>query len=98
MAALHVVGENLEAGHRIRLRIVAQQEIADRLIGVGEMRVRFDPDQAPESAAGAIVEVPWGPHRGARVVLAPGDVLLTAAPHPTTSFSVRVPRLRATTA
>ncbi len=23
----------------------------------------------------AIVEVPWGPHRGARVVLAPGDVL-----------------------
>jgi hypothetical protein len=56
VAALHVVGQNLEARHRICLRIIAQQEIPDRLVGIGEMGVRFDPDEAAESVSGAIVQ------------------------------------------
>jgi len=48
--------ENFKAGHRVRFRIVAQEKIADLLIGVGEMGVRLDPDKTAERGAGAIVE------------------------------------------
>ena len=53
---LHVVGQDFEAGHRVRFGIVAQEKIAHFLIGVGEMGVRLDPDQSAEGGAGAIVE------------------------------------------
>jgi hypothetical protein len=44
MTALDVVGQDLEARHRVCLRVVAQQEVAHFLVGVGEMGVRLDPD------------------------------------------------------
>ncbi len=56
MSAADVVGENFEAGHGVGLGFVAQEKIANFLIGVGEMRVRLDADQAAENRAGAIVE------------------------------------------
>jgi len=56
VSATDVVGENFKAGHRVRFGIVAQEKIADLLIGVGEMGVRLDPDKTAEGGAGAIVE------------------------------------------
>src|SRR5205823_12206156 len=56
VGATHVVSENFKAGHRVRFRIVAQEKIADLLIGVGEMGVRLDPDKTAEGGAGAGVE------------------------------------------
>src|SRR5207248_4248933 len=50
------VGENLQAGHRVRFGVVAQQKIADRLICVGEMRMRLNPDEAAESTARLVSE------------------------------------------
>src|SRR6266446_2908304 len=56
VGATDVVGENFEAGHRVRFGVVAQEKVAHLLIGVGEMRVRLDPDEAAKGAAGATVE------------------------------------------
>ena len=56
VGASHVVGQNFEAGHRVRFGVVAQEKIAHFLVGIGEMRVRLDPDEAAEGAAGPIVE------------------------------------------
>ena len=56
VTAFHVVGQNFETGHRVRFGVVAQEEIAHLLISVGEMRVRFDPDEAAEGAASTVVE------------------------------------------
>ena len=56
MGATDVIGQNLEAGHRVGFGVVAQEKVADFLIGIREMRVRFDPDQSAKGGAGAIVE------------------------------------------
>ncbi len=56
MGAPHVIGQNFEPGHRVGFGVVAQQKIAHLLIGIGEMRVRLDPDEPAENASGAIVE------------------------------------------
>ena len=56
VGAPDVVGQNFEAGHRVRFGVVAQEKVAHLLIGVGEMRVRFDPDESAEGGPGAIVE------------------------------------------
>ena len=56
MAATNVVGQNFEPGHRVGFGIVAQEKVADLLIGVSEMGMRFDPDQSTKGGAGAIVE------------------------------------------
>ena len=56
VTASHVVSHNFETGHRVRFGIVAQEKIAHLLISVGEMRVRFDANQAAERAASTIVK------------------------------------------
>jgi len=56
VGATDVVGENFQTGHRIRFGVVAQKKIADLLISVGEMSVRFHADEAAENRAGAIIE------------------------------------------
>ena len=56
MGASDVVGKNFEAGHRIRLGVVAQEKIANFLISVGEVGVRLHADQAAENRASAIVQ------------------------------------------
>ncbi len=44
VCATDVIGEDFEAGHRIRFSGVAQKEITNFLISVGEMSVRFHAD------------------------------------------------------
>jgi len=56
VSAADVISQNFEAGHRVRLGVVAQKKVANFLVGVGEMGVRFDANQSAECAAGAIVE------------------------------------------
>ena len=41
MSATDVVGEDFEAGHRIRFGVVAQEKVANFLVSVGEMSVWF---------------------------------------------------------
>ena len=56
VTALHVVGEDLETGHGVRLGLVAQEKVAHFLVGIGEMRLRLDPNESAESRACAIVQ------------------------------------------
>jgi hypothetical protein len=56
VTALHVVGHDLETWHGVGLGVVAEQEVAHFLIGVGEMRVRLDPDQTAKGISGATAE------------------------------------------
>ena len=56
MGATDVVGQNFETGHRVGFGVVAQEEVANLLIGIGEMRMWFDPNQSAKGGAGAIVE------------------------------------------
>ena len=56
VTAFHVVSQNFETGHRVRFGVVTQEKIAHLLIGVGEMCVRFDSDEAAERAASTVVE------------------------------------------
>jgi hypothetical protein len=56
VGATDVVGENFQARHRVRFGVVAQEKIANFLIRVREMRVRFHADQPAEDGAGAIVQ------------------------------------------
>ena len=56
VGATDVIGENFQARHRIGFGVITQQKIADFLIGVSEMGVRFYPDQATENGPSAIVE------------------------------------------
>src|SRR5205085_11783354 len=56
VSAADVIRQNFQAGHGIRLRIIAEQQVADLLISIGEMGVRFHPDQAAENTSGAAVE------------------------------------------
>ena len=44
MGAAHIIGQNLEARHRISLRLVAEHEVAYLLIRVCLMRSGFDLD------------------------------------------------------
>src|SRR4029453_2069634 len=56
VGATDIVSEDFEAGHRVRFGVIAQEKIANFLIGIGEMGVRFHPDEAAECATGTIIE------------------------------------------
>ena len=56
VGATNVVGQNFEPGHRVGFGVIAQEKIADFLIGVSEMGVRFDANQSAKGGASAIVE------------------------------------------
>ena len=49
VSATDVVGQNFEAGHGVGLGIVAQEKVSHFLIGIGEMRMRFDTDESAET-------------------------------------------------
>ena len=56
VGATNIVGEDLQSRHRIRLGIIAQKKIANFLVSIREMGMRFDADESAESATGSIVE------------------------------------------
>ena len=56
VSAADVIGQDFEAGHGVGLGFVAQEKISHFLIGISEMRVRLDPDQAAEGGSGAIIQ------------------------------------------
>ena len=56
MGATDVVRQDFEARHRISFGVIAEEKVANLLIGVGEMSVRFHADEPAENRAGAIIE------------------------------------------
>jgi len=56
VGATDVVGENFQARHRVRFGVVAEEKIANFLICVSEVGMRFHADETAESGARAIVE------------------------------------------
>src|SRR5439155_12842043 len=50
--ATHVVGEDLEAGNAVRARLVREQQVPVRLIGVGALRALRHLDEALVDAPG----------------------------------------------
>ena len=51
MSAADIIGKDLKSGHGVGLRLIAEHEVADLLIGVGLVRVLLDLDQAGEDRA-----------------------------------------------
>jgi hypothetical protein len=45
VGAADVIGEDFQTGHRVRFGVVAQEKIANFLIGIGEMGVWFYSNQ-----------------------------------------------------
>lgn len=56
VAAFDLVSVDFEAGHGIGLGFLAVDEIATRLVGVGEVGALIDGDEAGEDGAGGVVK------------------------------------------
>ena len=56
MGATDVVSKNFEARHRVGFGIIAEEKVANFLICVRKMSVRFHADESAENRARAIVE------------------------------------------
>src|SRR5207253_4906315 len=56
VGAAHVISKDLQARHGVGLSVIVQQKIAHLLICVGEVGMRFDPDQATEDTTGASIK------------------------------------------
>ncbi len=54
--AAHVVGPDLQLRHRVDARLVAEQQVAVRLVGVGLLRARLDADQPGEDLPRAVAQ------------------------------------------
>ena len=54
VSAPNVVGHDFQAGHGVGLGVVAQEKVSHFLIGIGEMRMRFDTDESAESSTRTI--------------------------------------------
>src|SRR6476660_1720421 len=55
VGATDVVGEDFEAGHGVGFGVVAEEKVANFLVSVGEMSVRFHADEPAENRPGTIV-------------------------------------------
>ena len=56
VGAAHLVGVDLEAGHAVGLGLVAEEEVAAGLVGVGVVGSLIDPDEAAEDRLRRAVE------------------------------------------
>ena len=56
MAALHLIGIDLKARHRVRLALVTHQEVAAGLVGIGVMRPLLNHDQSGKDSPRLIIK------------------------------------------
>src|SRR5215470_2546721 len=56
VSATDVIGQNFETRHRVRFGVVAKKKVANFLIRVGKMSVRFHADESAENRASVIVK------------------------------------------